>query len=143
MTFLKKAALLVLLNISLVLAISDSEALTKYRLGWATGDTEIIMSVVNNASYTFTWLPNNNVVSARDFPQFFEGFKNSIVSVTNQKFFLVFDNMIQRKINGALYEAGDWIVDGFGRGTYFNIAKNGLVSWEIATQSQLQSQPQV
>merc|ERR1711936_1024605 len=62
-------------NISLVLAISDRRALTKYRLGWATGDTEIIMSVVNNASYTFTWLPNNNVVSARDFPQFFEGFK--------------------------------------------------------------------
>merc|ERR1712152_32431 len=95
---------------------SDKQALDLYRLGWVTDD---------------------NAVSPRDFPEFFKTFMKNAEKATNKKYFMAFDNIIHREVDGALYEAADWIVEGFGRGTYFNTAKNGRVTWDMATQSQL------
>ena len=117
--------------------LTNTQALDRYRLGWATGDTQIIMNVVNNATFTFTWVPDQNEVSAADFPQFFEKFMADAEAKTNKKYFMVFDSIIHREINGFLYEAGDWIVEGFARGSYFSTARNGKVNWEMATPSQL------
>ena len=140
--------ILVLLNISCTISspyhdnriasqLTNRQAMDRYRLGWATGDTQIIMNVVNNATFTFTWVPDQNEVSAADFPQFFEKFMADIEAKTNKKYFMVFDSIIHREINGFLYEAGDWIVEGFARGSYFSTARNGRVNWEMATPSQL------
>ena len=117
--------------------LTNTQALDRYRLGWATGDIQIIMSVVNNSTYAFTWVPDQNEVSAADFPQFFEKFMADAEAKTNKKYFMVFDSIIHREINGFLYEAADWIVEGFARGSYFNTARNGRVIWDMATQAQL------
>ena len=116
---------------------SDKQALDLYRLGWATGDVEIILSSINKSTFTFTWVPDDNAVSPRDFPEFFKTFMKNAEKASNKKYFMAFDNIIHREVDGALYEAADWIVEGFGRGTYFNTAKNGRVTWDMATQSQL------
>ena len=34
---------------------ANKEALDLYRLGWAQGDVEIILSVLGNETFTFTW----------------------------------------------------------------------------------------
>merc|ERR1712073_82684 len=88
-------------------------------------------------AFTFTWVPDDNAVSPRDFPEFFKTFMKNAEKASNKKYFMAFDNIIHREVDGALYEAADWIVEGFGRGTYFNTAKNGRVTWDMATQSQL------
>ena len=44
------------------------------------------------------------------------------------------------EIDGLLYEAADWITDGFQRGSYFNSAKNGAVTWDMATMAQSRKQ---
>merc|ERR1711936_817561 len=82
-------------------------------------------------------VPDDNAVSPRDFPEFFKTFMKNAEKASNKKYFMAFDNIIHREVDGALYEAADWIVEGFGRGTYFNTAKNGRVTWDMATQSQL------
>ena len=65
-----------------------------------------------------------------------------------EKYFIQFDNIIHRQvrdliinahndipeqIGDTLYEAADWIVDGYDRGSYFNAAKDGKVIWDMAT----------
>ena len=35
------------------------------------------------------------------------------------------------KVGDIIYEAGDWIVDGFDRGTYMAAASRGQVMWDI------------
>merc|ERR1711894_182144 len=121
----------------IIKAARDKQALDLYRLGWATGDVEIILSSINKSTFTFTWVPDDNAVSPRDFPEFFKTFMKNAEKASNKKYFMAFDNIIHREVDGALYEAADWIVEGFGRGTYFNTAKNGRVTWDMATQSQL------
>ena len=64
------------------------------------------------------------------------------------KYFMQFDNIIHRQvkdiligthvniaeqIGDILYEAADWIVDGYDRGSYFNAAQDGQVIWDMAT----------
>ena len=34
---------------------ANKEALDRYRLGWAQGDVDIILSVLGNETFTFTW----------------------------------------------------------------------------------------
>ena len=41
------------------------------------------------------------------------------------------DNSAQ--VGDTTYEAADWIVEGFDRGSYFNAARGGKVIWDIAT----------
>ena len=51
-----------------------------YREGWATSNTEMILSGVKKGTYAFTWVPNNDVVSSARFPDFFSTFKNAVDS---------------------------------------------------------------
>ena len=37
------------------------------------------------------------------------------------------------QIGDILFEAADWIIEGFDRGAYFNAAQNGKVIWDMAT----------
>merc|ERR1712016_308922 len=89
---------------------SDKQALDLYRLGWATGDVEIILSSINKSTFTFTWVPDDNAVSPRDFPEFLKTFMKNAEKASNKKYFMAFDNIIHREVDGALYEAADWIV---------------------------------
>jgi hypothetical protein len=50
---------------------------------------------------------------------------------------MAFDSIIHKEIDGTLFEAADWIIDGYARGSYFNNARNGKVLWDMATQAQL------
>ena len=123
--------------------VVDSErkneaALDRYRLGWAAGDTDIIIGVVTD-TFNFTWVPDNDVVSKARFPSFFEEFKANAEADGRAKYLMRFDNIIHRQvrfmidyddvdistqIGEILYEAADWIVDGFDRGSYFDAAKD-------------------
>ena len=141
----KIIALMVVLNISLTMSsakglnsrinfpLTNKQALDRYRLGWASGDIQIIMDVVNNSSFTFTWVPENNVVTAEDFPQFFEQTIHDVEATTNKKYLMAFDSIIQRDVSGSLFETADWIIEGFARGSYFSSARNGVVTWDMAT----------
>ena len=128
-------------------AKANEDALDGYRLGWATGDTDIIIGVVTD-TFNFTWVPDNDVVSKTRFPSFFNDFKANAEADGRAKYFMKFDNIIHRQVRDAigdddvdisdqigdiLYEAADWIVDGFDRGSYFNAAKDGKVIWDMAT----------
>ena len=113
--------------------MTNSQALDRYREGWEKGDTEMILSIVDKSSFTFTWLPDNKVVSTEEFPQYFENFMKTTGADTNM---ITFENIIHKEIEDALYEAADWIIEGYGRGLYFNTARAGLVSWDMATKSQ-------
>ena len=120
---------------------ANEDALDGYRLGWATGDTDIIIGVVTD-TFNFTWVPDKEVVSKARFPAFFFSFKSKAEEDGRAKYFMRFDNIIHRQvrevfgddddniyaqIGDTLYEAADWIVDGFDRGSYFNAAKDGKV----------------
>merc|ERR1719186_2004637 len=111
---------------------ANKDALDGYRLGWATGDTDIIIGVVTD-TFNFTWVPDKEVVSKARFPAFFFSFKSKAEENGRAKYFMRFDNIIHRQIGDTLYEAADWIVDGFDRGSYFNAAKDGKVIWDMAT----------
>merc|ERR1711913_213257 len=67
---------------------SDKQALDLYRLGWATGDVEIILSSINKTTFTFTWVPDDNAVSPRDFPEFFKTFMKNAEKASNKKYFM-------------------------------------------------------
>eukprot|EP00092_Neocalanus_flemingeri_P061551 GFUD01074035.1.p1 GENE.GFUD01074035.1~~GFUD01074035.1.p1 ORF type:complete len:141 (+),score=42.70 GFUD01074035.1:59-481(+) len=112
--------------------VTNDDALDGYRLGWATGDTDIIIGVVTD-TFNFTWVPDKEVVSKARFPAFFFSFKSNAEADGRAKYFMRFDNIIHRQIGDTLYEAADWIVDGFDRGSYFNAAKDGRVIWDMAT----------
>ena len=107
-------------------------ALDQYRLGWADGDTSIILGICTR-SFNFTWVPDNLVVSRRDFPDFFDDFKDQAETTSGNDYYMRFENIIHRQIGDILYEAADWVVDGFDRGSYFNAARDGLVIWDMAT----------
>ena len=79
-------------------AEANNEALDLYRLGWATGDVEIILSSVNNSTFTFTWVPTNQVVSPRQFIKFFGDFMAEAEKKTNEKYLMTFDNIIHREV---------------------------------------------
>eukprot|EP00092_Neocalanus_flemingeri_P016728 GFUD01018091.1.p2 GENE.GFUD01018091.1~~GFUD01018091.1.p2 ORF type:complete len:172 (+),score=51.87 GFUD01018091.1:54-569(+) len=111
---------------------ANEAALDGYRLGWATGDTDIIIGVVTD-TFNFTWVPEDDVVSKDRFPSFFGDFKANAEADGRAKYFMRFANIIHRQIGDTLYEAADWIVDGFDRGSYFNAARDGKVIWDMAT----------
>ena len=95
----------------------DMKTLTTYRDGWASGDTDKIMSVVQKETYIFTWVPANDQVKTERFPEFFEAFKKNAEAVSGNKFLIKWSNMIQRKEGDVIYELGDWFIEGFTRGT--------------------------
>eukprot|EP00092_Neocalanus_flemingeri_P004532 GFUD01004882.1.p1 GENE.GFUD01004882.1~~GFUD01004882.1.p1 ORF type:complete len:231 (+),score=59.34 GFUD01004882.1:92-784(+) len=111
---------------------ANQAALDEYRLGWATGDTDIIFGVVTD-TFNFTWVPDNDVVSKARFPSFLSDFITLSESDGRAKFFQTYDNIIQKQVGDTLYEAADWIVAGYDRGSYLNAAKEGKVIWDIAT----------
>ena len=89
--------------------------------------------------YQFLRVPDNRAVTPGEFREFYEGFKSDAVAATNKPYFMSFDSIIHREVDGVLYEAADWIIDGYQRGAYFNNAKNGKVVWDMATLAQLGS----
>ena len=112
---------------------ANENVLKIYREGWATGETETILSVVKKDTYNFTWVPNNDEVSSEKFPEFFSTFKKNAVDASSKEFRIIWSNIIQRQEGDTLLELGDWIIEGFARGTYFNAAQDGLIIWEMAT----------
>ena len=76
---------------------SNEEALDAYRLGFAVGDIDIIIGVVGD-SFTFTWVPDNEVFTKQNFPAFFLSFKSNVEKETQGTFFMKFDNIIQRQV---------------------------------------------
>merc|ERR1711970_291091 len=110
----------------------NEKALDIYGYGWGTGDTSIILGAVKY-DYTFTWLPEDAVFSKTEFSSFFEDFKNNAEANGRPKYKMNFSSIIRKKIGDTLFEFGDWIVEGFARGTYFQAAKCGKVLFEEAT----------
>lgn len=76
---------------------SNNDALDGYRLGWATGDTDIIIGVVTD-TFNFTWVPDNEVVSKARFPAFFFSFKSEAEEDGRPKYFMKFANIIHRQV---------------------------------------------
>ena len=126
---------------------SNEAALDGYRLGWASGDTDVILGVCTD-TFNFTWVPEDDVVSRLRFPVFFANFMADSEKDGRAEYFMQFDNIIHRQvrdifivahvdidaqIGDILYEAADWIVDGYDRGSYFNAAQDGQVIWDMAT----------
>ena len=126
---------------------ANEAALDGYRLGWASGETDIILGVCTD-TFNFTWVPEEDEVSKLRFPVFFANFKADSEADGREKYFMQFDNIIHRQvrdliinahndipeqIGDTLYEAADWIVDGYDRGSYFNAAMDGKVIWDMAT----------
>ena len=80
-------------------AAANNRALDLYRLGWATGDVQIILSSVNNSTFSFTWVPTNDVVPPSRFPKFFADFMAEAEKKTNKEYFMTFDNIIHREVS--------------------------------------------
>jgi len=112
---------------------ANKEALDLYRLGWASGDHTIILGVTNVPTFNFFWVTDNDPVYGERFPEFFAAFKKASEDATGKPYFMRFDNVIHREIDGTYYEAADWIVDGYDRGVYWLCARDGLVLWDTAT----------
>ena len=123
---------------------ANEASLDGYHLGWASGDTDVILGVCTN-TFNLTWVPEDDVVSRLRFPVFFMADSEKD---ERAEYFMQFDNIIHRQvrdifivahvdiadqIGDILYEAADWIVDGYDRGSYFNAAQDGQVIWDMAT----------
>ena len=88
--------------------MSDSDnivALDIYSLGWARGDSAIILRVVDD-SYTFSGLPGMEPVAKQDFRGFWVNFRSSIEDGGGPKAvsgeFMKFKNIIRRKVTQTL-----------------------------------------
>merc|ERR1711892_1055846 len=113
---------------------SNEEVLDLYRLGFAAGDIDSIIGVVGALhTFSFIWVPENKVFSKSTLPAFFSSFKSNVENNTDTEFFMKFDNIIQRQIGDTLYEVGDWIVEGFDRGSFIHGAREGRVVSDTAT----------
>ena len=76
----------------------NEAALDVYRQGWAVGDASIVTSHSPD-SFTFTWVPENQVVSKKDFAEFFDKFKASAEEGGRPKYKMTFINIIQRTVS--------------------------------------------
>jgi hypothetical protein len=76
---------------------ANKAALDGYRLGWASGDTDIILGVCTD-TFNFTWVPEDDVVSRRRFPVFFANFMAESEKDGRAKYFMQFDNIIHRQV---------------------------------------------
>ena len=45
--------------------------------------------------------------------------------------FMLFQNVVQRQVGDSSVEFGEWVVEGFQKGTYMNVVKNNEVQWAI------------
>merc|ERR1711971_1451255 len=80
---------------------ANEAALDGYRLGWASGDTDIILGVCTD-TFNFTWVPDDDVVSRQRFPAFFANFMADSEKDGRAKYFMQFDNIIHRQIGDIL-----------------------------------------
>ena len=126
----------------------NEAALDVYRQGWAVGDASIVTSHSPD-SFTFTWVPENKTVSKADFAAFFGEFITGAEAEGRPKYKMRFDNIIHRtvckietkievnkipvQIGDTIYEAAEWIVDGYDKGVYMNSAQRGKLIWDMAT----------
>ena len=111
------------------------EMSTSFSVFWATRHSPSLGKDLLVIHITLIGLrvPDNRAVTPGEFRDFYEGFKSDAVAATNKPYFMSFDSIIHREVDGVLYEAADWIIDGYQRGAYFNNAKNGKVVWDMAT----------
>ena len=78
---------------------SNEDALDAYRLGLAVGDLDIITGVAAD-SFNFTWVPDNKTVDKDDFSEFFANLKAGAEEDGRPRYFMKFENLIQRKVMG-------------------------------------------
>ena len=73
-------------------------ALDVYRQGWAVGDASIVTSH-SPETFTFTWVPENQIVSKADFAEFFDTFIAAAEAEGRPKYKMRFDNIIHRTVS--------------------------------------------
>ena len=76
---------------------ANEAALDGYRLGWASGDTDVILGVCTD-TFNFTWVPEDDVVSRLRFPVFFANFMAESEKDGRAEYFMQFDNIIHRQV---------------------------------------------
>ena len=77
----------------------NEKALDTYRDGWATGNTDLILSIVNKDTFNFTWVPDNDEVSPARFPKFFNDFVLASEKASGKNYYMKFDNIIHRRVS--------------------------------------------
>ena len=77
---------------------SNEAALDKYRLGWASGNTNIILDICNKNTFNFYWVTDNDPVYPDRFPQFFDDFKKAAEAACGKPYSMRFPNIIHREV---------------------------------------------
>ena len=105
---------------------TNEDALDGYRLGWATGDTDVILGVSTD-TFNFTWVPDKDVVSRDRFPSFFEDFRANAEADGRGKYFMRFDNIIHRQVRNVIGAKKDVDIFLFRLETFFMKLLIGLL----------------
>ena len=79
----------------------NAAALDGYRVGWAVGDSDIILGVCTD-TFNFTWVPDQDVVSRARFPGFFADFKAAAEAANGKQYYMRFDNIIHRTVRNNI-----------------------------------------
>ena len=112
---------------------ANEAALDQYRLGWASGDTSIILGISNKNTFNLYRVTENDPVYPDRFPLFFDQFKKAAETASGKPYAMRFPNIIHREVDGTYYESADWVVDGYDRGSYWRCARNGTILWDMIT----------
>ena len=78
---------------------ANQEALDQYRLGWASGNTTIILGVTNKPTFNFYWVTDNDPVYTDRFPKFFDDFKKAAETASGKPYSMRFPNIIHREVS--------------------------------------------
>ena len=105
---------------------------------WTLGDASLIATLVRKEGFTWTWLPGTpqeEIITRNTFGAWF----NDLMAQGAAKggpalgsgVFMLFQNVVQRQVGDTSIEFGEWIVEGFQKGTYMNVVKENQVQWAI------------
>ena len=105
---------------------------------WTLGDASLIATLVRKEGFTFTWLPGTpkeDIISKDTFGAWFNNLMAEAAAkggpALGSGVFMLFQNVVQRQVGDTSIEFGEWIVEGFQKGTYMNVVKDNQVQWAV------------
>ena len=96
--------------------------------GWLRGEAAIIGAHADQKNFFFQWLETGQKYPFSEFPAFFKQFKGDALERTGY-YNVTFFNFIQWEEGSRMYQAGQWIVDGYDSGDYTLMVEDGLLKW--------------
>ena len=96
--------------------------------GWLRGEAAIIGAHADKKNFFFEWLETGKKYPITEFDSFHDQFKGDALERTGY-YNVTFYNFIQWEEGTRMYEAGQWMVDGYDSGDYTLMVDDGLLKW--------------